>query len=407
LSKSRVEGEEIIISIRYRGEMSQDFAPFHIAIFTGSPITSYGGAERYAIWIANELVKHDIHVTIFSQVNNSKENISLSAIQEMCEAEIVLFKTLPFKFIPFVPIFNAKNLKRLKCADTIYNIDESLFSGIFLSFYSKFRKKKYIYGMHIPESFLFGNLSAQSNFKKKIWHIYRFPLLVFFKSFVQNIHIINRKQLESLRSIGFSGNVHLIPNAVYRNAEKVVFNDGEFIVLFTGAQSVEIKGIDLLVDIIETTLKKEKGVNFCITGSSGNGTRLINELAAKYRNNVVNKGFVSEKELTELHKMASLFIITSRIESFSLGIVGAQGYGLPCIAFNIPGPSDIITKPLQGMLIDTFDCSNFSEAILKYYLIWKTNKEQFRLLKNNIQKNIYETLGSETIFPALLNMLTN
>jgi len=386
--------------------MNQDLTPSHIAIFTGSPITSFGGGEKYAIWLANELIKHNVNVTIFSPENNSKKNISLSAIQEMCKANIVLFRTLPFEFIPFFPLFDHENLKSLKGVSTIYNIDESLFTGVFLSFYSVFRKKRYIYGMHIPQSFLFGNQAAQSNFRKRIWHIYRIPLLVFFKGFVRDIHIINRNQLESLRSTGFGGNIHLIPNFVYRKAEKVTFNDREFIVLFTGIQSIDIKGIDLLVDIIRLTLQKQTEVKFCIAGGFGNGTALINELASRYLDNIVNKGFISEEELTQLHTVASLFIITSRIESFSLGLAGAQSYGLPCIAFNIPGPSDIITKPFQGMLIDPFDTAKFSEAILKYYEIWKNNKDQFKLLRNNIQKNIYDTLGLERIFPQLLNLLS-
>lgn len=386
--------------------MNRGLTPLHVAIFTGSPITTFGGGERYAIWLANELINQHLNVTIFSPVNDSEKNMPLSEIRKMCGANIILFKTLPFEFIPFFPVFNSENLKSLKGVDTIYNIDESLFTGAFLSFYSVFGKKRYIYGMHTPLSFLFGNKAAQTNFRKKIWHIYKIPLLVFFKCFVPDIHIINKKQLESLQSIGFSGNIHLIPNSVYRKAERISFNYREFIVLFTGTQSVDIKGIDLLVDIIGITLQKQKEVKFCITGGFGNGTTLINELVSKYPDNIVNKGFITEEELTELHNMASLFVNTSRIESFSLGIVGAQGYGLPSIAFNIPGPSDIITKSFQGMLIDPFDTIKFSEAILKYYEIWKTDRERFKLLKSNIQKNIYDTLGLEKILPQMLNLLS-
>lgn len=387
--------------------MVRELKSFSVVIFTGSPITTFGGGERYAIWIANELRKKNVNVYIFSPINNSKINIPLSEIKEMCNAKIILFKSLPFTFLPFIPIFNSWNLKILKEANSIYNIDESLFTGLFLSFYCKIRKIKYIYGMHIPESFLFGNQTAQSNFKKKIWHIYRIPLLVFFKGFVRNVHIINKNQLESLRSIRFRGKIYLIPDSVYRIVDKITFNDQEFIILFTGTQSIEAKGIDLLVDIIKKTLHKLKEVKFYITGAFGNGTVMINELSTKYPDNIINKGFVTEHEITLLHKVASLFILTSRIESFSLGIVGAQSYGIPCIAFNIHGPSDIITKPFQGVLIDSFNTEKFSEAIIKYYENWKTNKEEFRLSMSKIHKNIYDTLGGDKIFPRLLDMLSN
>jgi glycosyltransferase involved in cell wall biosynthesis len=385
--------------------MYQDLRTSHIAIFTGSPITTFGGGERYVIWLANELIKSNVNVTIFSPVNNSKKNISLSAIQDMCKARIVLFRILPFHFIPIFPLFDRENFRILKKVNAIYNIDESLFTGLFLSFYSVFRKKKYIYGMHIPRSFLFGNEAAQSKFRKRIWHIYRIPLLVFFKSFVKDIHVINSNQLESLRSIGFKGNLHLIPNFVYPKVENLSFNDTEFIVLFTGTQNVEIKGIDLLVEIIRTTLQKDKGLKFFITGGFGNGSSIIDSLASRYPENIVNKGFVLEEELNQLHSKASLFIVTSRIESFSLGIVGAQSYGLPCISFKIPGPSDIILKSFQGVLIDPFEISKFSEAILKYYQLWRSNREKFKLLRKNIQRNIYNTLSVEKILPQILKML--
>lgn len=259
--------------------------------------------------------------------------------------------------------------------------------------------------MHTPESFLFGNKAAQSIFKKRIWYIYRIPLIVFFKGFVKNIHVLNREQLNSLMAIEFGGNINLIPNSVYRKAEGIEFNNKEFIVLFTGTQSIGIKGADLLVEIMKITLKKHTEVKFCITGGFGDGTTLINQLASTYPDFIINRGFVSEEELIQIHRKASIFIITSKIDTFSLGVVGAQGYGLPCIAFNIPGPSDIIKEPFQGVLIDPFDVTKFSEEVLKYYELWKTDRQNFNTLRNKIQTYIYDTLGLERIFPKLVQLL--
>ena len=146
-------------------------------------------------------------------------------------------------------------------------------------------------------------------------------------------------------------------------------------------------------------------LKFCITGGFGDGTTLINQLASTYPDFIINRGFVSEEELIQIHRKASIFIITSKIDAFSLAVVGAQGYGLPCIAFNIPGPSDIIKEPFQGVLIDPFDVTKFSEEVLKYYELWKTDRQNFNTLRNKIQTYIYDTLGLERIFPKLVQLL--
>jgi len=377
-----------------------------VAIFTGSSITSFGGAERFAIELANELIKRGIYVECFTPKDDSETKISLSEIQGMCAAKIIRFNKVPFKFVPTIPIFNLKTLRHLKKMDVIYNIDESMFMGLFLSVYSRIKKTKYIYGMHIPDSFLFSNRSAQSKFKKRAWYLYKIPLQVFFKIFVKNIHVININQLKSLQSIRFKGNIVLIPEPVYGTPKQMFFNNEQFVVLFIGVQNVEIKGIDLLVDIISLVLQKEKDIKFYIAGGAGDGTYLINELTNKYPANIKNKGFVTEKELAELHRDASLFIFTSRIDSFSIGIVGAQSYGLPCVAFSIPGPMDILTKPFQGSLIRPFDTSKFADAIVEFYVKWKTDKVAFNSLRYSIQKNIYDALDPNVVIPKIVTMLS-
>ena len=113
-----------------------------VAIFTGSSITSFGGGERGAIQLANELIKRGIDVMIFTPIDDSQKKLSLSEIHDMCHAEIVRFNKLPFGFIPTIPVFNVKNLRYLKKMEAIYNIDESMFTGLFLSAYSRIKMKR-------------------------------------------------------------------------------------------------------------------------------------------------------------------------------------------------------------------------------------------------------------------------
>lgn len=378
---------------------------FKVGIFTGSNLLSFGGGERYAIELSNELIKNGKDTIIFTQDNNLNVTITLSDARKMCHAKIIQFRTLFPKLFPTIPLFTRKAFIELNRVDTIYNIDESLFLNIFLMIYSKIKGKKYIYGMHIPQSFLFGNKSAQTKFKKMIWHLYKIPMLAFFRQFVSNIHIINSEQKKQLQSIKFPGNIYLIPNFVFINKENIEFNSSEFIILFTAVLSIEMKGADLLSEIIEKTIENEKNIKFYITGRPDNGVKLITKLVEKYPDNVIYYGFVSESKLAKYLEVASLSIVTSRIETFPLVIVLAQSYGLPVIAFDIPGPSDILKKDYQGSLIPAFDVCLFSKSILKYYNSWKINNNKFFLLRKDIQKNIYEKYGKNIIIPELINML--
>ena len=375
-----------------------------VGIFTGSSITSFGGGERGAIELSNELIRRKIDVVIFTSNENSRANISFSDIKQICLAKIIRFRTLPTRLGPIFPLFTLNNIREMARLTTIYNIDESLFTGLFLVIFSKIRKINYIYGMHIPESFLFSNRSAQSTFKKKIWLIYRIPLRVFFKGFVNNVHVINNDQKMKLENLRFRGKIDLVPDYVYRDPKEIVFNSKEFRVLFVGALSVEIKGADLLARLIQVTLEKEIGVRFCIAGPPGNGIKFINELTVRYPNNVFYKGFVSESELALLHQDSSLFIFTSRVDSFSLAVVWAQSYGLPCVAFNIPGPRDIIKDNRQGSIIEPFDIEKFSREILKFYSLWFENQTEYLSLRIEIQKRVYDRLGKSVIVPKMINM---
>ena len=375
-----------------------------VGIFTGSSITSFGGGERGAIELSNELVRRKVDVVIFTSNDNSRANIAFSEIKRICFTKILRFETLPTKLGPIFPLFRLNELREIARMTTIYNIDESLFTGLFLVILSKIKKIKYIYGMHTPDSFLFSNHSAQSIFKKKVWFIYRIPLRVLFKAFVSNVHVINNDQKKKLESLRFQGKIDLIPDFVYREPKEIVFNSREFQVLFTGALGIEIKGADLLARVIQATLEKEMGVKFCIAGPPGNGIGIINELAVRYPNNVSYKGFVSESELVILHQDASLFIFTSRVDSFSLGVVWAQSYGLPCVAFDIPGPRDILASDRQGSLIETFNTEKFSCEILKFYSLWLENQAEYLSLRLEIQEGIYERLGKNIIVPKMIDM---
>lgn len=62
---------------------------------------------------------------------------------------------------------------------------------------------------------------------------------------------------------------------------------------------------------------------------------------------------------------SSLFVLTSKYESFSLVIIEAKSFGIPVISFDCPfGPREIIQNGTDGLLIENNNLEAFSKAMI-------------------------------------------
>jgi len=85
-----------------------------------------------------------------------------------------------------------------------------------------------------------------------------------------------------------------------------------------------------------------------------------------------------EFEVPELFRMAAesggVFVNSSLSETFGLTLIEAAASGLPVVATNIGGPTEIINNLENGLLVDTADPKNISSAIKEIILngdIWQ------------------------------------
>ncbi|MEM4067946.1 MAG: glycosyltransferase, partial [Candidatus Micrarchaeaceae archaeon] len=347
-----------------------------LAIFTGSDIRAFGGGEKYIIELLKRIKHFDTEVISFRQENDLR--LSEAKVKRILNAKLIFYNAFVIPIskerLPFTKS-GLKILSKINLFDTLYIIDTSLPLLILILLILKLKrsKTKIILGLHDP-GFMRKSPYVNSFIRKFLLKIY-LPIqkLVIFK--IPNIHALNIETSIMLKKEGYRNFIYNIPNFLYTKESKIkkYHKNKRFTVLFVGRLDIRQKGLDFLKDIIEKVLSKHKDIEFHIIGSGKDGLYIIRSLTNKFKNNVKYFGFVNEDKLKNEYKNADIFILTSRIESFSLVTLEAQSYGLPVISFDIPGPREIICD-FSGKLIKPYNTEAFYNAILIYYNLWKSNK---------------------------------
>lgn len=136
-------------------------------------------------------------------------------------------------------------------------------------------------------------------------------------------------------------------------------------IVFVGRLSWEQKGLEYLVQIIDIFCADRRSEDWTITivGGGNDESRLINAFARKnYRERVKSVG--QTRDVVPYYTQASVCINTSKWEGFGLVITEAMECGLPVVAFNTDGPSEIIRDGENGFVIPCYDVQAFASKLL-------------------------------------------
>jgi phosphatidylinositol alpha-1,6-mannosyltransferase len=142
-------------------------------------------------------------------------------------------------------------------------------------------------------------------------------------------------------------------------------------VLLTIGRLVERKGVDLVIEALPRLLAAHPDLVYLVAGSGPHETALrrrARELGLEGR--VVFAGAVPDEELPRLYNLVEVFVMVSRfirrkatIEGFCLVYLEAGASGLPVVAGNSGGVTDVVRDRENGLLVDPESPDRIADAI--------------------------------------------
>lgn len=174
-----------------------------------------------------------------------------------------------------------------------------------------------------------------------------------------------RQELSFMVGGPCAATVLTIPNPLAFSPKAINLNDKKKELLFVGRVNCPFKQVDVLLKIWSSLNVRFPNWTLKIVGEDVGGelTSLSNTLGLK---NVSFEGF---QDPTPFYSSASIFCLTSSSEGFGLVLIEAMRFGVVPFAFSsYDSVTDIIDSGNVGVLIEPFDCRQYSAELSKLML---------------------------------------
>lgn len=310
-------------------------------------ITAKAGTERAIINLCNGLLKYypeQYKIIIISRFSK-KGDIPFFELNTKIEIEHL--ETINnFKFWNKFFLYRIL-LKLIKAINRKHNFD--LLMG-----------STYVHNNLLP--FIVKNTQTKTLGCEHVVYDYPPKLIKFFRKvmYPKLNAVIVLNETES-KNFYFLNNISVIPNCLPFEAKRSSsLNENRII---SAGRLTHEKGFDLLIDIFDTVHKEAPNWELVIFGEGEEHSRLDSKIKEKgLQNNIKLCGAV--KNISEEYLQSSIFVLSSRSESFGIVIIEAMNHGLPVVSFDCDGPKNILINKECGYVLPQFDKKKFSEKII-------------------------------------------
>lgn len=138
-------------------------------------------------------------------------------------------------------------------------------------------------------------------------------------------------------------------------------------ILYVGRHEVW-KRIDLAIKSMVKTVKRFPDVRLVIRGPFSSHTEDLKALAKKLgleKKIIFSEEKGKQEEVRDLYFNAAVYVFPSKKEDFGIVIIEAMGAGVPVVAWNSGGPTDIVLDGETGFLAKPFSLADFSQKVVK------------------------------------------
>ena len=165
----------------------------------------------------------------------------------------------------------------------------------------------------------------------------------------------------------FVKNVDIIPNLKgFSSNSKSDLRQKKIISI---GRLTNVKGFDLLIDSFKLIAENNREWSLDIVGSGEEDENLFGQIKRNSLEKQI-KIIPFSNNIEEYYLRSSICVVPSRDESFSMVILEAKEFGIPCVAFESFGPSSLINNEVDGIIVQNgniYELSNKLEKLMKNF----------------------------------------
>jgi glycosyltransferase involved in cell wall biosynthesis len=166
-----------------------------------------------------------------------------------------------------------------------------------------------------------------------------------------------------LNHIPINTPIQVVNNMVGQEFNYVASDRSTPLTIVSTGRLIPLKGYDLLIEALSRITDMPKGWQLLIIGDGIHKHEIEKSIIEKgLQDHIKLIGRKSKNQIAEIYHDSDFFVLPSRSETFGVVYIEALACGLPVIATDCGGPTDIITSK-NGLMVPSEDIEGLATAI--------------------------------------------